>query len=110
MGTISTTNKSNKPVELTQELSKSQSIGISVKGDRTQETSVNLGGDVSGDNSTGFWTLMSGGSWLGNGKNGIGTTPGYMPGFGNDFETEALPFLDQLYSAALRMTRNPMGM
>ena len=31
-----------------------------------------------GDNSTGFWTLMSGGSWLGNGKNGIGTTPGYM--------------------------------
>ncbi|MCB1518852.1 MAG: homogentisate 1,2-dioxygenase, partial [Hyphomicrobiaceae bacterium] len=23
--------------------------------------------------------------------NTIGTTPGYMPGFGNDFETEALP-------------------
>ena len=22
---------------------------------------------------------------------GTGTTPGYMPGFGNDFETEALP-------------------
>jgi homogentisate 1,2-dioxygenase len=21
----------------------------------------------------------------------VGTTPGYMPGFGNDFETEALP-------------------
>ncbi|MBV6524965.1 homogentisate 1,2-dioxygenase, partial [Ursidibacter maritimus] len=24
-------------------------------------------------------------------RNGKGTTPGYMPGFGNDFETEALP-------------------
>ncbi|MEC8197865.1 MAG: homogentisate 1,2-dioxygenase, partial [Pseudomonadota bacterium] len=23
--------------------------------------------------------------------NAEGTTPGYMPGFGNDFETEALP-------------------
>lgn len=59
VGTISTTNKSNKPVELTQELSKSQSIGISVKGDRTQETSVNLGGDVSGDNSTGSVGIAS---------------------------------------------------
>ena len=24
-------------------------------------------------------------------KTPVGTTPGYMPGFGNDFETEALP-------------------
>lgn len=31
-----------------------------------------------GDNSTGFWTLMSSGSWLGHGKDSIGTTPGYM--------------------------------
>ena len=31
-----------------------------------------------GDNGTGFWTLMSGGSWLNRGKDSIGTTPGYM--------------------------------
>ncbi|MBC9956973.1 immune inhibitor A [Yimella sp. cx-51] len=31
-----------------------------------------------GDNSTAFWTLMSGGSWLNHGKTDIGTTPGYM--------------------------------
>ena len=31
-----------------------------------------------GDNGTGFWTLMSGGSWLNHGKDSIGTTPGNM--------------------------------
>ncbi|MEO7448008.1 MAG: immune inhibitor A domain-containing protein [Humibacillus sp.] len=31
-----------------------------------------------GDNSTAFWTLMSGGSWLNHGVDSIGTTPGYM--------------------------------
>ena len=34
-----------------------------------------------GDNGTGFWTLMSSGSWLGHGADGnegIGTTPGLM--------------------------------
>ena len=31
-----------------------------------------------GDNGTGFWTLMSGGSWLNRGGDSIGTTPGYM--------------------------------
>ncbi|MEO5609214.1 MAG: immune inhibitor A domain-containing protein [Ornithinibacter sp.] len=31
-----------------------------------------------GDNGTGFWTLMSGGSWMNHGKDSIGTTPGYM--------------------------------
>jgi immune inhibitor A len=31
-----------------------------------------------GDNGTGFWTLMSGGSWLNHGIDSIGTTPGYM--------------------------------
>ncbi|WP_230686433.1 immune inhibitor A domain-containing protein [Catellatospora vulcania] len=31
-----------------------------------------------GDNSTGFWTLMSGGSWLNKGLDSIGTSPGYM--------------------------------
>ncbi|MGA8980200.1 MAG: immune inhibitor A domain-containing protein [Pedococcus sp.] len=31
-----------------------------------------------GYNGTGFWTLMSGGSWLNHGTDSIGTTPGYM--------------------------------
>ena len=31
-----------------------------------------------GDNGTGFWTLMSAGSWLNRGGDAIGTTPGYM--------------------------------
>jgi immune inhibitor A len=31
-----------------------------------------------GDNGTGFWTLMSGGSWLNDGTNDIGSSPGYM--------------------------------
>ena len=31
-----------------------------------------------GDNGTGFWSLMSGGSWLNRGDEAIGTTPGYM--------------------------------
>jgi immune inhibitor A len=33
---------------------------------------------MGGDNGTGFWTLMSGGSWLNHGNPDIGTTPGYM--------------------------------
>ena len=31
-----------------------------------------------GDNGTGFWTLMSSGSWLNHGTDSIGTTPGYF--------------------------------
>nr|WP_221935723.1 immune inhibitor A domain-containing protein [Janibacter cremeus] len=31
-----------------------------------------------GDNGTGFWTLMSGGSWLNPGTEDIGSKPGYM--------------------------------
>ncbi|MHA7179918.1 immune inhibitor A domain-containing protein [Arthrobacter sp. MDB2-24] len=31
-----------------------------------------------GENGTGFWTLMSSGSWLGHGKGSIGTTPNNM--------------------------------
>ena len=31
-----------------------------------------------GDNGTGFWTLMSSGSWLNHGTDDIGSTPGYM--------------------------------
>ena len=30
-----------------------------------------------GDNGTGFWTIMSGGSWLNDGTDSIGTKPGY---------------------------------
>ncbi len=30
------------------------------------------------ENGTGFWTLMSGGSWLNKGGNNIGSVPGYM--------------------------------
>jgi immune inhibitor A len=32
----------------------------------------------SGENSTGFWTLMSSGSWLGDGTEDIGSRPGHM--------------------------------
>ena len=31
-----------------------------------------------GENGTGFWTLMSSGSWLGHGDGAIGTTPNHM--------------------------------
>lgn len=31
-----------------------------------------------GDNGTGFWTLMSAGSWMNHGRSSIGTTPDYM--------------------------------
>jgi M6 family metalloprotease-like protein len=31
-----------------------------------------------GENGTGFWTLMSSGSWLGHGQDAIGTTPNHM--------------------------------
>jgi immune inhibitor A len=31
-----------------------------------------------GENGTGFWTLMSSGSWLGDGNGAIGTTPNHM--------------------------------
>lgn len=31
-----------------------------------------------GDNTVAYWSLMASGSWLGHGKDTIGTTPGYM--------------------------------
>jgi len=34
-----------------------------------------------GENGTGFWTLMSSGSWLGDGQDTIGTRPGHMGGW-----------------------------
>lgn len=41
VGTISTTNQTEKDIPLQQNLSKSQSIEVSVNGDRTQTTSIN---------------------------------------------------------------------
>lgn len=52
-GTISATNKSNKPIPLTQELSKTQSIKLTVKGDRTETVSANLGGEASAKGAKG---------------------------------------------------------
>ncbi|MGA8116856.1 MAG: immune inhibitor A domain-containing protein [Actinocatenispora sp.] len=43
-----------------------------------------------GENTTGFWTLMSSGSWLGKGFDSIGTTPGYM----NAWDKYQLGWLD----------------
>ena len=48
-GTISATNGTADTIPLTQDLSKSQSIQLSVKGDRTSTTTANLGGGASGD-------------------------------------------------------------
>lgn len=42
------------------------------------DTSGNVGG---AENSTGFWTLMSSGSWLGEGKEDIGNKPGHMSAY-----------------------------
>lgn len=52
-GTISATNKSKNTIPLTQNLSKSQTVSLSIKGDRTDETSINLGGSHSQDGSEG---------------------------------------------------------
>lgn len=56
-GTISTTNKSNTEIPLSQNLSKSQTISITIKGDRTDTTSFNFGGSHSQDGSTGSFGI-----------------------------------------------------
>ncbi|ACP32219.1 hypothetical protein [Corynebacterium aurimucosum] len=56
-GTISTTNQTKKDIPLQQDLSKSQSITLSVNGDRTETTSMNAGGKGSGKNSEGSFGL-----------------------------------------------------
>lgn len=56
-GTISATNKSKDPIPLTQNLSKSQSISVSIQGDRTDQTSINLGGSTSQDGNTGSFGI-----------------------------------------------------
>ena len=52
-GTISTTNQTKKDIPLQQDLSKSQSITLSVNGDRTETTSMNMGGKGSGKGAEG---------------------------------------------------------
>lgn len=56
-GTISTTNQTKKDIPLQQDLSKSQSITLSVNGDRTETTSMNAGGKGSGKNSEGSFGI-----------------------------------------------------
>ncbi|MFE9440928.1 immune inhibitor A domain-containing protein [Streptomyces sp. NPDC006602] len=53
-----------------------------------------------GENSTGFWTLMSSGSWLGTGKDAIGDLPGDM----NAWDKLQLGWLD--YDVAKAGTRS----
>lgn len=47
-------------------------------------------GEPGAENGTGFWTLMSSGSWLGKGFDSIGSTPGYM----NAWDKYQLGWLD----------------
>lgn len=44
VGTISTTNSTSAPVNLTQNLSKTQTVTMSVNGSKTETASFNLGG------------------------------------------------------------------
>ncbi|WP_190056725.1 immune inhibitor A domain-containing protein [Streptomyces echinoruber] len=53
-----------------------------------------------GENSTGFWTLMSSGSWLGRGKDAIGDLPGDM----NAWDKLQLGWLN--YATAKAATRS----
>ncbi|HCT9180202.1 TPA: hypothetical protein OUB66_001047 [Corynebacterium aurimucosum] len=56
-GTISTTNQTKKDIPLQQNLSKSQSITLSVNGDRTETTSMNMGGKGSGKGAEGSFGI-----------------------------------------------------
>ncbi|WP_432501518.1 immune inhibitor A domain-containing protein [Kineococcus arenarius] len=56
-----------------------------------------------GENGTGFWTLMSSGSWLGHGGDAIGTTPNHM----GAWEKLQLGWLDhEVARAGTRSTHN----
>ncbi len=48
VGTISTHNRSDSAIPLTQDLSRTQTISMSVQGDRTNTTSINAGGEKDG--------------------------------------------------------------
>jgi len=57
------------------------------------------------ENSTGFWTLMSSGSWLGNGNDYIGTRPGHMGGW----EKFQLGWLNYEVAFAGRKSEHKLG-
>ncbi|WP_329217784.1 immune inhibitor A [Streptomyces sp. NBC_01485] len=58
-----------------------------------------------GDNSTGFWTLMSSGSWLGTGKESIGDLPGDM----NAWDKLQLGWLDYDVAKAGVKSQHTLG-
>ena len=58
-----------------------------------------------GDNGTGFWTLMSSGSWLGHGDGSIGTTPNHM----GAWEKLQMGWLDYDVAAAGEKSTHMLG-
>lgn len=58
-----------------------------------------------GENGTGFWTLMSSGSWLNHGADSIGTTPGYM----GAWEKLQLGWLDYAVATSKSRSRHTLG-
>lgn len=58
-----------------------------------------------GENSTGFWTLMSSGSWLGTGKDAIGDLPGDM----NAWDKLQLGWLDYEVAKAGKRSGHKLG-
>ncbi|MBT2410730.1 immune inhibitor A [Streptomyces sp. ISL-12] len=58
-----------------------------------------------GENSTGFWTLMSSGSWLGRGEDAIGDLPGDM----NAWDKLQLGWLDYTTAEAGTRSRHKLG-
>ncbi|MDQ1045937.1 immune inhibitor A domain-containing protein [Streptomyces sp. V4I2] len=58
-----------------------------------------------GENSTGFWTLMSSGSWLGTGKDSIGDLPGDM----NAWDKLQLGWLDYDVAKAGAKSTHTLG-
>ncbi|MFF3658937.1 immune inhibitor A domain-containing protein [Streptomyces olivochromogenes] len=59
----------------------------------------------SAENSTGFWTLMSSGSWLGTGKNAIGDLPGDM----NSWDKLQLGWLNYDTAKAATKSKHKLG-
>ncbi|WP_320782249.1 immune inhibitor A domain-containing protein [Streptomyces sp. CRN 30] len=58
-----------------------------------------------GENSTGFWTLMSSGSWLGRGEDAIGDLPGDM----NAWDKLQLGWLDYTTAEAGKKSKHKLG-
>jgi immune inhibitor A len=58
-----------------------------------------------GENSTGFWTLMSSGSWLGRGKDAIGDLPGDF----NAWDKLQLGWLDYATAKAATASTHKLG-